>query len=286
MRLLGAGDNVVDRYPDLGLLFPGGNAVNVAVAARRAGADAAYLGVLGDDDAGGVVLAALAAEGIETTRVRVAEGPNAWVDIRQDGGDRFFGEYSLGVSPFRFDPEDVAYAASFDVAHLCAAGFLEDDVPALASVTAISFDFKVRRDPAYLGPLLALTRYAFFSASDLDEGATIALLEQATSAGARIAVATRGPRPTLAFDGTRLFRQPSTAHPPLDTLGAGDSFIGRFLVGHLGGEATTTTLSAAAEAAAATCQIHGGFGHGYPYAPRAGADPSRLTGRDAEATAR
>ena len=40
MRLLGVGDNVVDRYRDLGRMFPGGNALNVAVAAARAGAQA------------------------------------------------------------------------------------------------------------------------------------------------------------------------------------------------------------------------------------------------------
>jgi fructoselysine 6-kinase len=71
MRLLGAGDNVVDRYHDLGLMFPGGNALNVAVAAARAGAEAAYIGAIGTDRAGGVVLAGLRAEGIDTSRVRV-----------------------------------------------------------------------------------------------------------------------------------------------------------------------------------------------------------------------
>ncbi len=42
---LRGGDNVVDRYLDLETLFPGGNMVSVAVAARRADAAAAYLGV-------------------------------------------------------------------------------------------------------------------------------------------------------------------------------------------------------------------------------------------------
>ena len=41
MRLAGVGDNVVDRYRDLGLMFPGGQALNVAVHARRIGIESA-----------------------------------------------------------------------------------------------------------------------------------------------------------------------------------------------------------------------------------------------------
>jgi fructoselysine 6-kinase len=36
--LAGLGDNVVDRYVNEGMMYPGGNAVNVAVHARRSGA--------------------------------------------------------------------------------------------------------------------------------------------------------------------------------------------------------------------------------------------------------
>jgi fructoselysine 6-kinase len=272
MRLLGAGDNVVDRYPDLGVLFPGGNAVNVPVAARRAGAEAAYVGVLGDDEAGCVVLAALEMEGLETARVRIERGANAWADIRLFDGERVFGESSLGVSPFRLSADDVAYVATFDAVHLCAGGFLEEDLHAVGAVARVSFDFKLRRDPAYLDPLLAGTTFAFFSASDLDDGTTATLLEHATRAGARVAVATRGARDAIAFDGRRVHRQAPTTGTLVDTLGAGDSFIGRFLVGHLGGEAITTTLRAAAYAAAVTCQAFGAFGHGHAYQPE---DPRR-----------
>ncbi|UUZ81205.1 hypothetical protein LJK88_41995 [Paenibacillus sp. P26] len=48
MRLIGIGDNVVDYYQDQGVMYPGGNVLNVAVAAKRSGAEAcAYLGITG-----------------------------------------------------------------------------------------------------------------------------------------------------------------------------------------------------------------------------------------------
>ena len=49
MKLIALGDNVIDYYHNTKECFPGGNAVNVAVHAARLGAQAEYLGSLGDD---------------------------------------------------------------------------------------------------------------------------------------------------------------------------------------------------------------------------------------------
>ena len=73
VTLLTVGDNVVDRYLDLGVLYPGGNAVNVAVHSRRCGAGTAYIGAVGTDLAGRTVLDALVAEGVDTSLLRVVE---------------------------------------------------------------------------------------------------------------------------------------------------------------------------------------------------------------------
>ena len=50
MRLIGIGDNVCDVYLHLAEMFPGGQALNVAVFAKMQGIDSAYLGVFGDDE--------------------------------------------------------------------------------------------------------------------------------------------------------------------------------------------------------------------------------------------
>lgn len=52
VSIVGFGDNVVDRYEHLGVMYPGGNAANVAVYARWLGAArAAYMGIFGTDEA-------------------------------------------------------------------------------------------------------------------------------------------------------------------------------------------------------------------------------------------
>ncbi|ARW41347.1 Fructosamine kinase FrlD [Bacillus licheniformis] len=42
MKLIAAGDNVVDYYQDQETFYPGGNALNVAVLARRLGTNFLY----------------------------------------------------------------------------------------------------------------------------------------------------------------------------------------------------------------------------------------------------
>ena len=267
MRILGVGDNVVDRYVDLGRMFPGGNALNVAVAASRAGAQAAYVGALGTDPAGDLVLAALHAESVDVTRVRRVAGPNAYADVTVVDGDRVFVGGNPTVSRFRLDADDLSYAATFDLVHTGDCSMLEDQVADLAVRTPVSFDFSVHREAAYLAPLLPHVMVACFSASDLGEQATLDLLAGAVARGPRLALATRGAAPALVFDGQRTWRQPVIASSVVDTLGAGDSFIGRVLVGVMAGEDPAVFLSAAAEAAARTCGKYGAFGHGRPFAP-------------------
>ena len=49
MKVIGYGDNVVDRYLNKNKMFPGGNCINFAVYAKKIGIDSAYLGTFGDD---------------------------------------------------------------------------------------------------------------------------------------------------------------------------------------------------------------------------------------------
>lgn len=267
MRLLGAGDNVVDRYVDLGRLFPGGNALNVAVAAARAGVHAGYLGTLGNDRAGQVVLDAIRAEGLDLARLRIADGPNAYAEVTVVDGERVFLGGNPTISQFRLDADDLAYAATYDLVHTGDCSMLEDQVADLAGAAPVSFDFSVHREAAYLEPILPHLTFASFSASDLDDEAALDLLAGAVARGPRLALATRGTAPALAFDGRQTWRQAVLARPVVDTLGAGDSFIGRFLAGVMAGDDPAASLFAAAEAAANTCGDYGAFGHGRPFGP-------------------
>lgn len=60
VNALGFGDNVVDRYEHIHTMYPGGNAVNFAVYAKKCGAArSAYMGIFGNDAAAEHVIASL-----------------------------------------------------------------------------------------------------------------------------------------------------------------------------------------------------------------------------------
>jgi fructoselysine 6-kinase len=282
MRLLGVGDNVVDRYRHLGLMFPGGQALNVAVAARRSGAEAGYLGAIGTDAAGRHVLDALRAERIDIERLRIIPGPNAYADVEVRNGDRVFVGSSVGVSRFHLTSEDLAYAATFDIAHSSESSGLEDDIPRLAERVAVSFDFATHRQAAYLGALLPYLTVACFSASDLDDAEAQAFLRQMVVQGPRFVLATRGSADALLADQKHLWREPALPVEVVDTLGAGDAFTGRLLVGVIGGEDPSDALAAAARVAADACQSYGAFGHAAPYVPEGTGEEVRAVDNETE----
>lgn len=267
LRILGVGDNVVDRYREIGRMFPGGNPVNAAVGARRAGAEAGYIGRVGSDRAGRLVLEALRQEGVDVSRVRVADGPNAYAEVDVVDGERVFVRSDKGVRCFQLEDADLTYAATFDLVHSGEFGGLEGQIADVARVSRVAYDFGGRRESSYLDPLLPHVEVACFSASELDEQAAADLLKYARAHGARVALATRGAAGALFDDGRQLWHQPIVPATVVDTLGAGDSFVARFLVGYLRGDRADIALGAAASAAALTCQCYGAFGYGETYTP-------------------
>lgn len=85
----------------------------------------------------------------------------------------------------------------------------------------------------------------------------------------------RGARTALSWAGVReIFEVAAASVQVVDTLGAGDTFIARTLVGLLREEEPRLLLEAAALAAAETCTRLGAIGHGAPMAVDAGSVPA------------
>jgi len=182
MSVACAGDNVIDVYLPSGQRYPGGNAVNVAVAARRSGVRSAYLGAVGADDAGRRIQDALTAEDVSVSRLRVLPGSTAWCEVQLLDGDREFVGGDLGVSELKLTAEDFAYLADFAVVHTGDNSRLETQLSGLAAVTRVSFDFGDHTSDAdYVRALVGQVWCACFSAGHLPaEGATALADEMAS----------------------------------------------------------------------------------------------------------
>jgi len=265
MKILGAGDNVADRYLHLATLFPGGNALNVAVFAARMGVHAAYLGVVGNDDVGRHIITSLEAEHVDTTHVRVGGGPNATADVELQDNDRVFLRSDRTTAIFEPDEAQLELMREYDVVHSGYAGTLLPRVAEMAERTLVSFDFGSRFDFDAVKNALPHLHLAAFSGSHLSEDGARELVAAARGGGAQHVLVTRGDEGAYFGIGDRVHHQQADRVSALDTLGAGDAFIASILVGLGTGRETGAMLAAASAHAAQVCQVHGAFGYGMPF---------------------
>ncbi|AEW98870.1 PfkB family carbohydrate kinase [Streptantibioticus cattleyicolor] len=286
MRVLGFGDNTVDRFVDRGIDYPGGNSVNVAVYARRLGADAAYLGVFGDDALGGFLRTAIAAQGVALDHCVVRPGETGVSTLHVRDGDRvFLGWNGGGVTvrePFVLDGAALSYAASFDLVHCGVYAGTEDELPKLAGAgPLVTLDLSSEeefRTPGYLDRVCPYADLVLLSCSHLDEAATRVVLADAVGRGAGLALATRGVEGAVVYDGRVTVSMPArrVAAPErvVDTMGCGDAFLAGFAVSLLrrgwsaGGRpdpgALQDALRAGTREAYRQCFVAGAFGCGRP----------------------
>ncbi len=262
MRICGVGDNVVDRYFNQRLMFPGGNAVNFAVHAHRSGAEAAYLGVIGTDTEGDLIRSSLEAEGLELNRMRVEDGRSAFATVHMDdhGNNRVWGLCEKGVSVFRLDSADLDYLAGFDLVHTGETSRLDSQLPDIQKHVAISFDFS-ERDLKYAVGVLPYVKVAAFSRGNADDDEVTRVLDATRAAGVQLVSITQGARgATVCHNGEVLF-VPAMPVDVIDTLGAGDAFVSRLACRALAGVPLAEAASDAAEYSALICQTRGAFGH-------------------------
>lgn len=264
IRIAGMGDNVVDCYQALGLMFPGGNALNTAVFARRLGAETAYVGAVSDDPAGRAIRTALLAEGVDIGRLRILPGTTAWCRIGHENGDRVFVGYDLGVSMFTPAQEDFAFIAGFDATHLGRSSGLDEHLTTIQGKSLLSYDFSTRLAHPGRDRILPLCFLASFSGGGLSDAEAAETARAATAQGARWALVTRGARGAVLAGPAGVVETAAVPTDVVDTLGAGDTMIASVLVGLLRDEDPESILADGARRAAATCRVHGAFGHGVP----------------------
>lgn len=286
VTVLGLGDNVCDVYLHTGIMYPGGQALNVSVYARELGARSDFMGVFGRDEVADHVQAALDVRGVGRSHCRSYPGENGFARVTLVDGDRVFkGSNRSGVlqeHPLFFDEADLAYVADFDLVHTTNNGFTDGLLPALYRLPClVSYDFSYRwNEEDRVERVCPYIDFAFLSCSDLDDQATQALCRRLSDKGCGVVTATRGSKGATVFDGVRFYRQTPKMVQPVDTMGAGDSFAAAMLVSILNAlksqgrelwsdelfRAGTipSALTAAAAFSAHTCLTQGAFGFGTP----------------------
>ena len=125
---------------------------------------------------------------------------------------------------------------------------------------------KLLRNEEYYEKTAPEVTYAFCSFDGTDQEAE-EHLKKIISMGPKLAMASRGARGCILYDGRNFYRQPAAPLTEVkDTLGAGDSgYIGRMKNGMAEETAIGESLEEAAAFAAGICGMEGAFGYGKKY---------------------
>jgi fructoselysine 6-kinase len=258
-RIAAVGDNCVDVLRPAGHRLIGGNAVNVAVQVARLGGRSAYFGAVGDDADGALTTRALAGNGVDIGHVVRRPLPTAHtlIDISANGERHFVFEDFGACAGYTPDAAAVAALLEYDHVHI---GWLDDGGALRRRLSAtgrsVSQDVTVNASPENLGVEGLSIAFASLEGS---HGDAAVLARDLLARGARNVVVTRGSSGSSVFVGGIDASIPASPVEPVDTTGAGDSYIAGFLLAHLAGASPEVAGTRAAAHAARTCLHVGGF---------------------------
>lgn len=240
-------------------LLPGGKGANQALAARRAGATVALTGAVGGDAFAPVALANLRQDGVDLALVAAVERPTgcALIVVAIDG------ENLIALAP---GANRVTRAAQVPDRLLGPATLLvlQMEVPAeenwallrrartAGARTILNLAPAAPIDPKMLGLIdILVANQGEAAALDDDPAAIARRVRQAV-------VVTSGAAGSMAYlvDGSRI-ATPALAIEPVDTTGAGDTFVGVLAAGVDAGRALAPALRRASAAAGLACLAHG-----------------------------
>jgi 2-dehydro-3-deoxygluconokinase len=244
------------RYATSATIGIAGAESNVAIGVRQLGLDSAWVGRLGEDELGELVLARLRGAGVDASGVvRDADAPTGLMlkEHRTAALSRVT-YYRRGSAGSRLEPDDLDEAAirSAGVLHVsgvtpalsdCALAAVEAAVDiATDAGTLVSFDVNFRSKlwsaDAAAPVLRRLARRADVLFADADEARLVANADDAfaealAALGPRHAVLKRGADGAQSIVDGAAYDQPAFSVPVADPVGAGDALVAGYLSGVL-----------------------------------------------------
>jgi len=240
-------------------LLPGGKGANQALAARRAGAEVVLAGAVGADPFADAALDRLRGEGVDTRLVRVVEQPTgcAAIMVSSEGENMIAVAPGANASARSYQlPDDLLGAGTTLVAQM--------EVPPGETAQLIR---RLRMRGGYsllnLAPALpidaALWTEIDLAVANKDEAAATGSDPEGLARRLRQGlVVTRGAAGAVAIlrDGTRI-EVPPLSIEPVDTTGAGDTFVGVLAAALDLGSTLEIALRRATAAAGLACLARG-----------------------------
>jgi sugar/nucleoside kinase (ribokinase family) len=246
---------------------PGGQTATVLSACATLGLRTSYVGTVARDENGSLILDALRARGVDTTRAILRDGANPFAVILVADDAAVHGER---IVLWKRPDEMRLSAADLPAGVVAGARFVfVDDVDADAAIAAgkqaIAARVPVTTDIEAVKPrtseLIDAVTIPIFAETvpraltgEADPEAALRMLRNRH--GGLLCV-TLGANGAAALDGDRYIHQPGFVVDAVDTTGAGDVFRAGFIYASLRGDATADILRFACAAAAVSCTRRG-----------------------------
>ncbi len=299
IKVIGVGDNFVDKYIDDNMQYPGGNSVNFAVYAKMLGHESAYCGVVANDEQAKLICDTLKEFDVDYSKcVYVKDGETGTGTISHISGDRVIkGENeggSVKTTPLKLTPELLEYIKGFDVAHSVAYAYMDEELCKIKQTgVPLVYDFSDSWNEERLELICKSAQIVFLSGAGRSKDEMEQVLKQAINCGSEIAIATQGKNGAIIFDGKKMYtKKPYGQNDKIvDSMGAGDSFLTGFATTYYNGlkmlenlqkdsgnhklnsedyadyyaNLIEYSMSVANAIAIRSCMVKGAFGHGIAY---------------------
>ena len=239
IRIACFGESCVDiNYID-GMIMPGGNSVNVAVYSSMLGHEAAYIGSVGDDEFGKLVMDSMDKFGIDQSRIKVVKnGETERCCCKLINGDRVLSMDTHGgvlyTDPVVLDEKDIEYFKSFDIIHANYWAYLDKELLKLKGIgVPIIYDFSQAGDEEKIAVASEFSSYMLFSAKkELTKEENHEMMRMAVDKyHMQMSIMTFGTEGAYIYDGVKTYyKEPYNAeNNAVDTTGCGDSWISGFI---------------------------------------------------------
>lgn len=233
-------------------MYPGGSPLNVAVAMARLGQPTAFAGMVARDFFGRVLRQYAASQGIDTRFLLDCDAPSTLAFVAIEDNEPAFSFYGDNAADTRLTPEALpaAFFAETTALHVGSISLLRGTTPSavLAAVEQLRGKALIQFDPNIRPPLITnpesyrqlidhlagMVDVFKISAADLTWLHPDLSVEQSaariSALGPAVTIVTRGGKGGLAFHNHQAIPIPAFQIQLADTVGAGDTFNGGFLV--------------------------------------------------------
>ena len=224
-------------------IMGGGPAANSTAGAATLGKSAAFVGTVGDDADGDMILRDFRAQGVDTSMVKVRPGATsaiAYLWIEEKTGNRSCAWTREGLDELtadEIDPEAIASAKVLHVDGHNAAGAIAAAKVAREAGVLVNYDAGTHRDGMEellgLADLMICSEEFILKLTGLKD-AEEAVRQVWAKYRPKVCGATMGVRGSMAFDGKDFVRCPAfKVEKVVDTTGCGDLFHTGFAIRYL-----------------------------------------------------